>query len=321
MGRTALRTDALKWPRRLAVGLGVLMILTNLGCSSATTTEPQGDASQSQSGTGGPWTQVWADDFNGPANGSIDTEYWQFDDGQGIFGTGEVETMTSSRSNVHLDGRGDLDLTALGHGAPGSPGSTWTSARVQTKRLFGAPAGGEMMITASIQQPGPANAMGYWPGFWMLGPGQWPEDGEIDIMEDVNGLSQEAGTLHCGNLSQRNPDGTAGPCHEGTGLGSGLQPCAGCQQALHTYSVIVDRRDASDEQIRWYLDGREFFSISESRVGQAVWTKAVDHGFSILLSLAIGGSYPGNQCGCATPDSQTSSGGTMVVRYVSVYTN
>ena len=78
--------------------------------------------------------------------------------------------------------------------------------------------------------------------------------------------------------------------------------------------MIVDRRNAGDEQIRWYLDGHEFFSISESRVGQAVWTAAVNHGFSILLNVAVGGSYPDNQCGCTTPGSQTSSRGTMVVR-------
>jgi len=228
--------------------------------------------------------------------------------------------MTSSPSNIHLDGQGNLELVVQGHGAARSPGSAWTSARVKTYPLFGAPAGGEMMVTASIKQPNPAHALGYWPGFWMLGPGQWPGTGEIDIMEDVNGLSREAGTLHCGNLSARNPDGTSGPCHEGTGLGSGLQPCPRCQQDFHTYSVIVDRRDANNEQIRWYLDGHEFFSISESRVGQAVWTAAVDHGFSILLSLAVGGSYPDNRCGCSTPDSQTTSGGMMEVRYVRVYT-
>ena len=228
--------------------------------------------------------------------------------------------MTSSLSNAHLDGHGNLDLIALGGGSASSGGAAWTSARLKTKPLFGAPAGGEMMVTASIKQPGPASPLGYWPGFWMLGPGRWPGTGEIDIMEDVNGLSREAGTLHCGNLSQRNPDGTSGPCHEGTGLGSGLRPCPGCQQDFHTYTVIVDRRNAGDEQIRWYLDGHEFFSISESRVGQAVWTAAVNHGFAILLSLAVGGSYPDNQCGCTTPSSQTSSGGMMEVRYVRVYT-
>ena len=294
------------------------MVLASLGCSaSANTTSANVNPTKSAS----PWKQVWSDNFNGPAGSSVNTSFWEFNTGQGIFGTGEVETNTSSLDNVHLDGHGDLDITVLGHGAPASPGSAWTSARIRTKSQFEAPAGGEMMVTASIKQPGPVNPLGYWPGFWMLGPGMWPQDGEIDIMEDVNGLSQEAGTLHCGNLTQRNPDGTFGPCHEGTGVGSGLRPCTGCQQGFHTYTAIVDRRDASNQQIRWYLDGREFFSISESRVGQAVWTAAVDHGFSILLDVAVGGSYPNIQCGCTAPDSQTSLQGTMVVRYVDVYTS
>ena len=287
------------------------MVLASLSCSAASGSPDQAP----------PWKQIWSDNFDGPADTSINTSLWKFNVGQGIFGTGEVETNTSSLDNTHLDGHGNLDLIVLGHGAPGSPGSAWTSARVRTKSQFEAPAGGEMMVTASIQQPGPANPLGYWPGFWMLGPGTWPKHGEIDIMEDVNGLSKNSGTLHCGNLTQRNSDGTFGPCHEQTGLGSGLQACAGCQQGFHTYTVIVDRRDPSDEQIRWYLDGREFFSVSESRVGQAAWTAAVDHGFSILLDVAVGGSYPNIQCGCTSPDNQTSSQGTMAVRYVQVYTN
>lgn len=270
-----------------------------------------------------PWLLTWSDTFNGPAGGGINTANWEFDTGRGVFGTGEVEYMSSSRSNVHLDGHGGLVLTALGHGAAGSPHTAWTSGRVQTRQLFGAPAGGEMMVTASIRQPDPAQGLGYWPGFWMLGPdpSTWPATGEIDILEDVDGLGSHSGTLHCGNLTERNADGTSGPCHEGYGLGSGLLPCPGCQTGFHTYSVIVDRRLAGQEQIRWYLDGREFFSVSEGQVGLAAWTAAVDHGFSILLDLAIGGSFPDKQCRCTSPSGATSSGGTMVVRNVSVYTS
>ncbi len=83
--------------------------------------------------------------------------------------------------------------------------------------------------------------------------------------------------------------------------------------------MIIDRRNAADEQIHWYLDGQEFFSVRESQVGAGVWAQAVDHGFSILLDLAMGGSYPDGNCGCVAPTSQTSSGGTMSVRYVGVY--
>lgn len=230
-----------------------------------------------------------------------------------------METTSSSRNNIRLDGHGDLDIVVLGHGAAGSTGSAWTSARIRTKSLFGAPAGGEMMVTASIKQPDPAHPLGYWPGFWMLGTGQWPETGEIDIMEDINGLSQVSGTLHCGNLTQPNSDGTYGPCHEKNGLGSGLKKCTGCQSGFNTYTVIVDRRKADNQQIRWYLDGREFFSVSESKVGTAAWTAAVDHGFQLLLDVGVGGAFPNEQCKCTTPTNQTSSQGMMVVRYVDVY--
>ncbi len=137
-----------------------------------------------------------------------------YDTGPGSsFGTGEIETMTNSTSNVHLDGNGNLDITALGSG------SSWTSGRVQTTSAnVGAPAGGELEVTASIEQP--SGGLGYWPAFWMLGPGQWPENGEIDIMEDVNSLSELSGTVHCGV-------DPGGPCNEPNGIGSGLRGVLG----------------------------------------------------------------------------------------------
>jgi hypothetical protein len=62
---------------------------------------------------------VWADDFNGRAGRGVDRSVWKYDTGQGIFGTGEIETMTDSPANVHLDGHGNLEITALGHGRRG----------------------------------------------------------------------------------------------------------------------------------------------------------------------------------------------------------
>ncbi len=294
-------------------GLSVLMVLGSVSCSAAS---GQGDSAP-------PWKLSWTDSFNGPADSGVNPKYWEYNTGHGVFGTNEVETMTNSKYNVHLDGHGDLDIIVLGHGAAGNPKAAWTSGRIETRanRLFDAPAGGEMMVTASIKQPGVAHGLGYWPGFWMLGRTTWPGTGEIDIMENVNGYPDTSGTLHCGNLTQKNADGTFGPCHETNGLGSGLRPCPGCQTSFNTYSVIIDRRHPGHEQIRWYLNGHEFYSVSETRVGTAAWTKGVDHGHSILLDVAMGGAFPDDQCRCTTPTSQTSSQGTMVVRYVSVYKN
>jgi hypothetical protein len=253
------------------------------------------------------WSTVFSDDFNGAA-GSAPSGSWQYDTGPGSsFGTGEIETMTNSPGNVHLDGNGNLDITALGQG------SSWTSGRIQTTTAnVGAPAGGELEVTASIEQPNPANGLGYWPAFWMLGPGQWPENGEIDILEDVNALSEHSGTFHCGT-------DPGGPCNETNGLGSGLQSCSGCQTGFQTYTVIVNRTNTSNESITWYLDGNQFYTVSESQVGASTWQAAVDHNFSIIFDLAMGGGYPNGVCGCTSPSGATTSGGTMSVAYVAAY--
>ena len=253
------------------------------------------------------WSTVFSDDFSG-ATGSGPSSAWQYDTGPGSgFGTGEIETMTSSSSNVYLDGNGNLDITAL------NQGGSWTSGRIQTTSAnVGAPAGGELEVTASIQQPSPSGGLGYWPAFWMLGPGQWPENGEIDIMEDVNALSELSGTVHCGT-------DPGGACNEPNGIGSGLQSCSGCQSGYHTYSMIPNRTNTSDESVTFYLDGNQYFSVSESQVGTSTWQAAFDHNLSIIFDLAMGGGYPNGVCGCSTPASSTTSGGTMSVAYVAAY--
>ncbi|HEY1916925.1 MAG TPA: ricin-type beta-trefoil lectin domain protein [Streptosporangiaceae bacterium] len=254
------------------------------------------------------WSTQFSDDFTGAAGSAPDSS-WQYDTGPGSsFGTGEIETMTNSTSNGYLDGNGDLDLTALGSG------SSWTSARIQTTSAnVGAPAGGELEVTASIQQPNPGNGLGYWPAFWMLGPGQWPENGEIDILEDVNALSELSGTVHCGT-------DPGGPCNEPDGIGSGLVGCSGCQTGYNTYTMILNRTNTADESITFYLDGNQYFSVDESQVGTSTWQAAFDHNLSIIFDLAMGGAYPNGVCDCTSPSSATTSGGTMSVAYVAAYT-
>jgi beta-glucanase (GH16 family) len=271
---------------------------------------------------------VFSDHFTGPAGSRVDSK-WTYDTGThyngtscpAAWGTGEVETDTSSTANVHQNGHGHLLIT------PVKTGSGWTSGRIETvSAKFAAPAGGEMKVTASIDQPAPAGGLGYWPAFWMLGVGfrasgagtsgtmncpKWPSIGEIDIMEDVNALSEHSGALHCGTAP-------GGPCHEFTGLTSGLRPCLGCQSGYHTYSVIVNRTNTSNESIAWYLDGAAYFTVTENQVGTPAWQAAVDHGFFLILDVAMGGAFPNAVCGCTTPTSSTTSGAAMGVQYVTV---
>jgi hypothetical protein len=131
-------------------------------------------------------------------------------------------------------------------------------------------------------------------------------------MEDVNSLSELSGTIHCGT-------DPGGPCNEPDGIGSGLVGCGGCQTGYHTYTMILNRTNASAESITFYLDGNQYFSVSESQVGASTWQAAFDHNLSIILDLAMGGAFPNGVCGCTSPAGSTTSGGTMSVAYVAAY--
>src|SRR4051794_24921282 len=82
-------------PLLTAVGVTLVLMLALPGALLATA--PPAPAS---------FTTAFVDDFNGAAGTSVSGTNWRFDTGQGIFGTGEIETMTSSTNNVFLDGQG-----------------------------------------------------------------------------------------------------------------------------------------------------------------------------------------------------------------------
>ncbi len=293
-----LRTLALA----LVVGVAGIAVLSG-SASAAVPAPPAG------------FTLTFSDDFTGASGTGVNTGNWKYDTGTGIFGTGEIETMTNSTANVFQDGAGHLVIRALHSGT--NPSSGWTSGRIETQlSSFGAPAGGVVMMQSSIQQPNlnTSNGLGYWPAFWMLGSplrsgGTWPGVGEIDILEDINARSTLFGTLHCGVSP-------GGPCNETTGIGSGERACSGCQTAYHTYAVQIDR-SVSPEQIRWYLDGANYFTVNSTAVDATTWANAVDHPFFIIYDLAMGGGFPAAFGG--GPTAATVSGGQMNVDYVAVY--
>src|ERR1700721_1554320 len=181
---------------RVRVALNALILLAGClaGTALAVATGPQAHADSVPPPPPG-WTTVFGDNFAGSAGSAPSSANWFYDIGTG-FGTGEIEHMTSSTANSYLDGNGHLVLTAL------NSGGTWTSGRLESTRDdFAAPPGGKLEITASIEQPNPASGLGYWPGFWSLGSpmrtgGGWPQSGEIDMMEDVNGLNEASQTFH-----------------------------------------------------------------------------------------------------------------------------
>ncbi|MFD2767262.1 carbohydrate-binding protein [Micromonospora eburnea] len=269
------------------------------------------------------WSLVWSDDFTGAAGTLPSSANWIIDTGTSYpggpanWGTGEIQTYTSNTANLSQDGAGNLRITPLRDGA-----GRWTSARIETVRTdFKPPAGGVLALEGRIQMPNVtgAEAAGYWPAFWALGSPyrgnyqNWPGVGEFDIMENVNGINSVWGVLHCGVAP-------GGPCDEFNGIGSS-RACPGgtCQSAFHTYRFEWDA-SVSPQQLRWYVDGQLFHSVSQSQVG-TYWGQMTSHGgYFLLLNVAMGGGFPNGVAGTTTPTSATVSGRPMLVDYVAVYT-
>jgi beta-glucanase (GH16 family) len=259
------------------------------------------------------WKSVWVDNFDGAANSAPAEKNWFFDTGTSypggaaLWGTGEVESYTADPANASLDGHGKLRITATRNDA-----GAWTSARLETRRNdFQAPPGGVLKVEARIKTPD--GGQGYWPAFWMLGKDfrgnytNWPRIGEIDIMENIGReRSSVHGTLHCGITP-------GGPCDENNGVGGSatLPDGSSLSAGFHTYSIQWDRSTPSEE-IRWYLDGHRYFTVHQSDVSPATWAEATQHGFFLLLNVAVGGGWPG------APDGSTKPNSAMLVDYVSV---
>jgi hypothetical protein len=303
-GRAGGRSASTRLRSALTTGALLAACLTGT-VTSTLVTAPAALADTAPAAPAG-WNTVFSDNFAGAAGSAPNSANWFYDIGTG-YGTGEIEQTTNSTSNAYLDGNGHLVLKAIDNNG------TWTSARLESTRDdFTAPPGGELEMTASIEQPNPANGLGYWPAFWALGSpmragGGWPTSGEIDMMEDVNGSNQASQTLHDAAGSS------------GHALISCPDTSSSCQTGYHTYSVIVNRTNTSAETMEFLMDGTVEETITEASVGTTAWQEAVDHGFFIIWDLAMGGNYPDGIYGSTTPTAATSSGASMSVAYVAVY--
>ena len=83
------------------------------------------------------WVTTWSARFTGPANSAVVQRVWHFDRGVGVFGTGEVERMTSSLANVHLDAVEYADQLVFMHAVKEGPANR--SFGLQVAALAGLP--------------------------------------------------------------------------------------------------------------------------------------------------------------------------------------
>ena len=212
------------------------------------------------------WELAWHDEFDGDA---IDSANWTYDIGAGGWGNGEAQYYTSRTENARVE---DGMLVIEAHQEKHED-SYYTSARLKTQGLQSFQYG---RIEARLKVPA---GDGLWPAFWMLGSSfdgtNWPDCGEIDIMEYV-GREPDLiiGTLH-------------GPGYSGAlGVSQWNRQEYAIADDFHTFAI-----EWKAEQIDWYYDGEKYHTVTPGDLSGRQWV--FDQPFFIILNLALGGTLGG----------------------------
>jgi beta-glucanase (GH16 family) len=242
------------------------------------------------------WTLTWSDEFNGRDGSAPDPTKWKFDVGGGGWGNKELEGYTARPENV-VERGGNLVISARKEEYTGKDGIArhYTSGRIKTEGRFAQVYG---RFEARMKLPA---AKGIWPAFWMLGRDiaavNWPNAGEIDILEAIGDPGTIYSTLHGPGYRGANAISKKFPLPEGEKIDTGF----------HIYAV-----EWAPEEIRFYFD--DHLIAERTPKDLPAGTKWVyDHPFFLLLDVAVGGAWPGD------PDETTAFPQLMLVDYVRVY--
>ena len=242
---------------------------------------------------------IWSDEFAGAAGTQPDATKWAHDTGYGWGNGAELQAYTDRPQNVSLDGRGNLAITARAetYTGPGWGTASYTSGRVNTRGRFSSTYG---HLEARIKVPA---GQGLWPAFWLLGDDifttGWPGCGEIDMMEV---LGHEPDVLYQ-SIHGPQPQADDGEY----GITQAVDFAQPLSSDFHVYGVEWGPGWISliaDGQVR-----RTFTPADLPATAQWVF----DHPHHLVLSLAVGGEWPG------APDSTTPFPATMLIDWVRVW--
>jgi beta-glucanase (GH16 family) len=240
---------------------------------------------------------VWADEFD--SDGLPDPDRWAYDTDRNALGwyNNELQYYAAGRpENARVEG-GRLIITARKEALSSAAdwgGQQYTSARLVTRGLASWTYG---VVEVRAKLP---CGQGTWPAIWMLGTGGvWPDDGEIDILEQNGWDKTEVfGTIHTRAYNYVN--GTLG-----VGQGASTTLADACT-AFHDYQLTW-----TPESIRIGVDGVTYFEFRNPNDGDRTrWP--FDRPQYLILNLAIGGDLGG-----AVDPAFTEQ--RMEVEYVRVY--
>ena len=234
-------------------------------------------------------TPAWTDEFN--TDGNPDVSKWGYDIGGHGWGNNELQYYTDGL-NTSIN-NGTLKIIAK---KESYSGKDYTSARMITKNkgdwLYG-----RFEVKAKLPR-----GRGTWPAIWMLPTdwvyGNWPNSGEIDIMEHV-GWDQNRVHITIHTKAFNHLLGTQKGANKIVNTAS---------DEFHIYRV-----DWTSYGIRGYIDDEKIFEFMNPGAGSDYWP--FDKKFHLLMNIAVGGSWGG-----AMGIDDTIFPATMEVDYVRIFT-
>src|SRR5690554_61500 len=222
----------------------------------------------------GDYTIYWCDEFD--YEGTPDNTKWKYDLGAGGWGNQELQHYTELERNAYVS---DGYLTIAAH-KEDYYGSDYTSAR-----LVSIEKGSFLYDRVEIKARLP-KGLGTWPALWMLPTeytyGEWPNSGEIDIMEHVG---YDEGTIH----------GTVHTARFNHMLGTQIGNSIRVSDATSEYHVY--RVDWEPRKLIFYVDDVEYFTYdldNINNIGNEIYDEwPFDKPFHIIMNIAIGGTWGG----------------------------
>ncbi len=228
------------------------------------------------SACGGPRLQksgqelIWSDEFN--YIGLPDSTKWNYDVGGHGWGNNELQYYTRARKENARVENGNLIIEAI---KESFEGNNYSSARLVTKGK-----GDWKYVRVEVRAKLP-KGLGTWPAIWMLPsatPLNWPEDGEIDIMEHVG---YDQGRIHASVHTEKYNHIL------GTQKTAFIQ-VPDCSENFHIYSM-----EWRENSISVQVDGKTYYNFSNEKTGKDVWP--FNSPFHLLLNLAVGGNWGGSK--------------------------
>jgi beta-glucanase (GH16 family) len=214
------------------------------------------------------WKLVWSDEFN--YTGLPDSTKWNYDIGGNGWGNNELEYYTDKRlENARVE-NGNLLIELK---KEKWVDKNYTSSRLVTKGKADWKYG---KIEVRAKLPG---GLGTWPAIWMLGsttPLKWPDDGEIDIMEEVGfdpGVVHAS--VHCKKYN-----------HVIHTQKTAITTVKDCMDNFHVYGLEWD-----ENAISMYIDDNKYFTFANEHTGYDAWP--FSQPMHLLLNVAFGGNWGG----------------------------